>query len=208
VVLVYSVKLVTAAKHIAGICNRLRLHICGHYLKQLATALLMGKLNFSAAIVANARLSCHDDDVDGDVIKTKPATAHAKAVQVQMNRVARSVTGSKQKDHVKIVDLLSKAGFPSYNQIVIKNTAMEAYKALKSSDGPNSGLNPLGMAMSRPTRSTRSQMEGLLPNSHSVSDTFAQRGLDVWNSVPELRNASTILEAKRVACKLAKDAPI
>ena len=197
----YAKDLATKTKQAAGMVRRLAVHFPkgSPYLRMLAQGLI-GKINFSAAAVSVARTGV---DVD------KCATVHEKATQVNINNIARTLSGKSLKDHVRIADLLQLANLPSYNSVVTKSTAMETWCAMTSSDGPGGSKNPLGLAMVRPSRLTRSNLNGEVPNQFKLdTSTLANRGIAMWNSTPDLRAAATKSQAHKVACKLAKDAPI
>jgi hypothetical protein len=115
--------------------SRLALHLPrGAYLQQLARGLLIGKVGYAVEAVVAPRL-------EGDL--TQPSAGYG-AVQVAINDTARSVTGRKRSDHIRIPDLLHHAGLPSVNSLAIHALAMETWKAFHSSDGPNGSRNALG----------------------------------------------------------------
>ena len=197
----YVKDLAVKTKQTEGMVRRLAMYIPwgSPYLWQLALG-LTGKINFSAATVSATHMGA---DVD------KCATIHEKAIQVNLNNIARTLTGKRLKDHIRIPDLLHKAKIPSYNSVVAKSTAMETWVAMTSSDGPRGSKNPLGIAMSRPSRSTRSNLNGEVPNAYKIgTSTLANRGIELWNANPDLRNAVTKAEERKVAIRLSKSVPI
>jgi hypothetical protein len=126
------------------------------------------------------------------------SSASAKAVQVALNDVARSITGNKRKDHVRIPDLLAKAGIPSLNSVAVRAVAMEAWKAHQSSDGPDGSRNPVGNLLfsNHGNRSTRAATAGAIP-------------LPLCSAADKaLREASSRGSAIKVAKTLARRAPI
>eukprot|EP00095_Tigriopus_kingsejongensis_P005520 maker-scaffold282_size228295-snap-gene-0.16 protein:Tk05520 transcript:maker-scaffold282_size228295-snap-gene-0.16-mRNA-1 annotation:"hypothetical protein DAPPUDRAFT_243998" len=72
-----------------------------------------------------------------------PFNAH-KAVQLALNDVARTITGKSRQDHVQIADLFHLAGSPSFNELAVRASVMETWKAFRRLDGKNGGRNPLG----------------------------------------------------------------
>jgi hypothetical protein len=48
-------------------------------------------------------------------------------IQVAFNDVARSITGARRRDHVRIEDLLAQAGLESANRMVVKAIAAETW---------------------------------------------------------------------------------
>eukprot|EP00095_Tigriopus_kingsejongensis_P001087 maker-scaffold193_size270907-snap-gene-0.13 protein:Tk01087 transcript:maker-scaffold193_size270907-snap-gene-0.13-mRNA-1 annotation:"hydroxymethylglutaryl- synthase 1" len=142
---------------------------------------------------------------------TSVPSSNAKAVQVALNDVARSITGAKCQDHVRIPDLLAKAGIPSLNSIAVRAVAMEAWKAYHSCDGPNGTRNPIGNLLfsNNCERGTRAATGGAIPLPLiSKADTFVWHATTIWNGSKDLREAPTKGAAMKVAKNLAKTAPI
>jgi hypothetical protein len=55
-----------------------------------------------------------------------------KRVQTALNDVARSFTGTKHKDHIRVEDLLEAAKILSDNAMSMLSVATEAWKAFHS----------------------------------------------------------------------------
>jgi hypothetical protein len=191
----------------AGIIARLSHHLPrGKYLRQLSMGLVNGKLLHALAAVAVPRLE-----------ETSSASASHRATQVAVNDVARTLTGTRRKDHVRVADLLESARLPSVNELAVVATATETWRAFHSSDGGQGQRNPLGKLMFGDrgdvvedvcSRASRSLTAGRIQIPLRGENTFVVHGAEVWNRSPELRAAKTIAEAKRVAKLLAKNAPI
>eukprot|EP00095_Tigriopus_kingsejongensis_P005955 maker-scaffold509_size151631-snap-gene-0.18 protein:Tk05955 transcript:maker-scaffold509_size151631-snap-gene-0.18-mRNA-1 annotation:"hypothetical protein T265_04194" len=97
----------------------------GEYLRQLARLLFIGVVGYGvAAVVTPCLKDC----------EASPSNAH-KAVQVALNDVARTITGKSRQDHVQIADLLHLAGLPSFNELAVRASVMEAWTAFRISDG-------------------------------------------------------------------------
>jgi hypothetical protein len=62
-------------------------------------------------------------------------------IQVAFNNVARSITGTRRGDHVKIEDLLAQAGLESAIRMVVKAIAAETWVCFHSDDGRNGASN-------------------------------------------------------------------
>jgi hypothetical protein len=196
------------ARQRAGMVQRLTHYVPrGPYLRQLAMGLVLGAVCYAVAVVTAPRLD-----------QAAAPSMGARATQVALNDVARSLTGCKRKQHMKIGDLLMKANFPSYNELATRALAMETWCAYTSKDGPGGSRNPLGSLMfdlarvspsSSTLRSTRSQTAGVIPNPLPLSaGTLAYHGVTLWNTCPELRAAATRREAKRAAYNLGKEVPV
>jgi hypothetical protein len=95
----------------------------GKYLWTLASGLVLGKIAHTLPAVAAPRL----------LPLEAQNTAYARA-QVAVNDVARTITGNKRSDHVRVDVLLQRAGILSVNQNLVKVVAMEAWTAYASDD--------------------------------------------------------------------------
>jgi hypothetical protein len=197
-----------SARQRAALIARLAHHLPrGEYLRQLARGLVIGKISFALAAVVAPRLGSGG----------APPSAAYKSVQVAINDVARSITGIKRTDHMKIPSLLHLAGLPSVNELAVRAVAMESWKANHSSDGKNGERNPIGKFIfpATPTtssldssRTTRSKTAGIIHNPLREANTFAVHAANVWNTSLALREAPTRNAASAVAKLLAKSAPI
>ena len=97
-------------KHVVG-----RLSAPPHILKMFARATVLGKVRTYLHLSLKVRLSECD-----------PHTMWGKRLQVIVNDVARIVVRRRRSDHVKIEDLLKKAGLEAINAMVCSNSAMLA----------------------------------------------------------------------------------
>lgn len=197
----------TAARQRAAMIGRLTHHLPrGIYLQQLAKGLVLGKIGYAVAAVTAPRLANNP----------APPSAGHKAVQVAINDVARSITGMKRTDHVRVDNLLHRAGLPSANAVAARAVAMEAWKAFHSNDGPHGSRNPCGNILfptagdlSTDIRFTRSKTSGIviqpLP---CVANTFADHAVTLWNMFPNLRGAKTKHAAMTIAKAISQSVPV
>jgi hypothetical protein len=184
----------------------------GEYLRRLAMGLAIGKVAAALPAVYYPRL-----------LETDKLSGMAKSTQVAFNDIARTVTGTKRGDHVRVPDLLDAARIPSINRLAVEATAVEAWKALSSNDGGNGNRNPVGMYMlgglaasgnvgnnniNAPNRTSRSNTAGEIRVQLRGHSTFVNHAARMWNACPALRVSTTLLEAKRAAKALALSAPI
>jgi hypothetical protein len=65
-------------------------------------------------------------------------------IQVALNDVARSITGTRRRDHVRIEDLLAQAGLESANRMVVKAIAAETWGCFHSNDRRDGSRNHVG----------------------------------------------------------------
>jgi len=104
--------------------------------------------------------------------------------------------GVRRNDHIKKADLLDRAGIPSLNEIVFRQSAISAWRAVNSSQSPlQSILKPLD---DRTRGGTNGHKK---PVSHRC--VAASNMTTVWNKFEELRRATSLHEAQKVAKKLA-----
>jgi hypothetical protein len=88
----------------------------GVYLRQLAHGLVFGKIGHALAVVAAPRTT-----------EGTPTPTALKAVQVAVNNLARSVTGCRPSEHVRVEDLNKQAGFPLLNELITRSVALETW---------------------------------------------------------------------------------
>ena len=198
----HTTALIQATKCKSAMVARLACHLPrGRYLSLLSKGIVLGKVGYAIAAVTTPRL---EGDNSGPSI-------NSKAVQVTLNNVTRSITGTKRESHVRISELLAKAGIPSLNSMAVRAVAMEAWKAFHSSDGPNGTRNPVGNVLfgNKGERSTRAAANGAIPLPlPSRADTFIWHASTIWNHSQALREAPSKSVATTVAKSLAKRAPL
>jgi hypothetical protein len=175
----YDIALVRAARQRASLIARLAHYVPrGFYLRQLARGLLYGKIGYAVACVVPPRL---DDE---------PASATHKSIQVAINDVARTITGVKRMDRIKIPDLLFRAGLPSLNSLAVTAVATEAWKAANLPGCPlHSRIFPAALIPSRPSRSNAA---GIVDHLRGCN-TLVTHAAALWrhDALQEVREAST-----------------
>ena len=127
-----------------------------------ARATVLGKMRTYLHLALKVRLSEKD-----------PLTVWGKKLQVIVNDVARVIVKWRRSDHVRVEDLLKKAGLEGINAMVCSNSAMLAWRA-------SSPLHDLFASMI-PNGETRSKADGKLeipaPNTKTwPSGTWRQLG--------------------------------
>jgi hypothetical protein len=126
--------LLAAVRQRASVISRLANHLPrGEYLRQLAYGLVIGKLSHALAAVARPRLEREDN-----------ASVVWSRIQVALNDVAHSITGTRRRDHIRIEDLLSQAGLESANRMVVKAIAAKTWGCFHSDDGRDGNRNHVG----------------------------------------------------------------
>jgi hypothetical protein len=122
------------ARQRASLMARLAHHLPrGRYLRTLASGLVLGKIAHAFPAVATPRLSPQEAQ----------NSAYA-ATQVAVNDVARTITGTKRSDHVRLDVLLRNAGITSLNHKLVKAVAMEMWAVYHSTDGVDGARNRSG----------------------------------------------------------------
>jgi hypothetical protein len=122
----------------------------------LSYGLVVGKFSHALAAVARPRLEPEDN-----------AYVIWSGIQLAFNDVARSKTGARRRDHVRIEDLLAQAGLESANRMVVKAVAAETWGCFHSVDGKNGARNHVSRLLFSDRRTglaktTRSAKTGLV----------------------------------------------
>jgi hypothetical protein len=199
----HSKALLAAVRQRASIISRLANHLPrGEYLRQLSYGLVMGKFSHALAAVARPRLEPEDN-----------ASGIWGGIQVALNNVARSITGVRRRDHVKIEDLLAQAGLESANRMVVKAIAAETWSSFHSDDGGEGARNHIGRILFSDRRTdlaktTRSATTGLIEVPLRGGDTFVTHAAHVWNGSGSLRLATTKAKARKAASIFASQTPL
>jgi hypothetical protein len=162
----------------------------------------VGKFSHSLAAVARPRLEPEDN-----------ASVIWSGIQVAFNDMARSITGARRRDHVRIEDLLAQAGLESANRMVVKAVAAKTWGCFHSDDGGNGAQNHVGRVIFSDRRTclaktTRSAKTGLVKVPLRGGDTFVTHAAHVWNRSAPLRQATTKARAKKAASDFASLTPL
>jgi hypothetical protein len=134
-------------------------------------------------------------------------------IQVAFNDVARSITGARRRDHVRIEDLLAQAGLESANRMVVKAITAETWGCFYSDDGRNGARNHVGRRLFTDKRmgtakTTRLAKTGLVEVPLRGADSFVTHAAHVWNGSATLRQATTKAKAKKAASDFASLTPL
>ena len=112
-----------------------------------------------------------------------------------LNDLARLLLGVKRADHYKTSDLLDRAGVPTLNEIVVRQSCVAAWKAEQG--GP---LNDALVAFDDRTRGSSHDMR----RAASARCQPACNMATAWNVSESLRQAKNLQQAKTAAKKLAR----
>ena len=133
-----------------------------------------------------------------------PVTCWGRKLQVIVNDVARVVVRKRRSDHVRIPDLLMRAGLEGVNAMVCCNSAMLAWRASK----PASPLHNIFLSMV-PNGCTRSKAAGKIEVPPPNTKNLALWNMAVtWNAIPDLRLAKSEGRAKKIVKKFVKSLPV
>ena len=167
-----------------GVIRRLKCQISrGKLLNEVAQSLFVGRLQCNAWITRPARVSQEGEQ----------PSSRDKA-QILLNEVARTLLGVRRADHVRTEDLMDRAKLPTLNEIVVRQAALNAWKAVNGGT-----LSELLLPYDSRTRGA----EGNLRKPVSRRCLATSNMANCWNAHEPLRNAKTIGEARSAARKLA-----
>ena len=190
----YLHKLARAAKTRASLITRLSYSMPPHVLATFANGLLMGKIFTACPVTIPVRLNCDD----------KFCVGLTEEINKSIKSTARIITRTKLCDKIHSKDVLKKANLQSLNEAVASITAVTVWKSKQKMD-------PLGCRLFkekecvRTTRSVNSkEIQPPVPGYPALATNNMAK---IWNSVPELQNASTIGAAKTISKKWARVIP-
>ena len=104
-----------------GVVRRLRTRLSrGRLLSEIGRSLIIGRVQGSAWVTRNARLSTQQNG---------PMHQVRGQAQTVINDLARIILGVTRADHYKVEDLLDRADLPSINEIVVRQSALASWKA-------------------------------------------------------------------------------
>ena len=148
----------------------------GKLLTEIAQSLVLGKAQCNAFITREARLH------------PKPQNGDDTATQRVLNDMYRTLIGAKRSDHIRASDLADRADLPTLNQIVVKQSAISAWRS------QNGG--PLDDNLELYDDRTR----GAANNWRRPASTRCVSSCNMassWNASQDLREAKTLAEAKQ-----------
>ena len=162
-----------------GVVRRLATKMSnGKLLSEIAKSLVIGKLQTSAWVTRQARFA--------------PGPQHGsdRSAQVILNDLARLLLGVKRADRYRTSDLLDRAGVPTLNEIIVRQSCVAAWKAEQG--GP---LNDALEAFDDRTRGSSKDMRRATSSRCIPACNMAM----AWNASETLRQAKTLQQAKTAA---------
>ena len=160
----------------------------------MANGLLMSKILSGCLVTIPVRLNNED----------RSFINATEEINKAIKKTARTITKTKLADKIHSETILHKAHLKCLNEAVASITAVTVWKSKES-------MNPLGQCLFqerpciRSTRSTTSdEIQPPFPGYQTLSTNIMAR---IWNSVPGIKNASSISAAKAISKKWAKSVP-
>ncbi len=190
------------ARSLLALTRRLLLHLPrGRHVQDIVRSLVVGRLCYGNILVP-PRLASED-----------PTCHLVQLVQTLVNDMAQLLLGDSRANRIPVERLLLGSGLPSINRTLIKPISFEAWKCLRSCDGPGGIPNTLGeiLSTSSPSlvRQTRSTSTCALPPPLQLqADMFIWFVVKLYNEFPSLRSAPSLAAAKRAAESISSAAPL
>ena len=199
----YLQKLRSSLAKVCGIARRTRTLLPPHIHRDLVRALCNGRVATYAAAASTVRLPA----LPGAEPQSTPQSSLVTQVQVVLNDIARVTLGVRRSDRISVRKLLDESGIRSLNESVFVSSAGLAWSAM------NHSAHPLHTALTERiiTSTTRAATAGKLTPLSPQEATVAvavSNAIKVWNTYPDLREASSIETAKARAKKLARALPV
>ena len=140
----------------------------GRLLSEIARSLVIGKVQCNAWVTRQVRLN-----------PQQPRTGEDVATQRIVTEFARTLIAAKRADRLRVIDLADRAGLPTLNEIVVKQAAVAAWKAVKGG-----ALHDLLQLYDDRTRGHLRNLRRALSNRCTASSNMA----NVWNSYEQFRS--------------------
>ena len=167
-----------------GVIRRLKCQMSrGKLLNEVAQSLFVGRLQCNAWITRPVRVNQEGEQ----------PSSRDKA-QVLLNDLARTLLNIRRADHVRTEDLMDRAKIPTLNEIVVRQAALNSWKAVNGG-----ALSEFLLPYDSRTRAAESNLRRPVSRRCIAISNMA----NCWNASQPLRNAKTIGEARSAARKLA-----
>ncbi|QQP49644.1 Putative RNA-directed DNA polymerase from transposon BS, partial [Caligus rogercresseyi] len=164
----------------------------GPLLTEIARAIVIGKLQTSAWVTRSAKLSSA-----AELPHTPTMAKTSSDEQLAINDLARILLGVQRADRLRVVDLLDRSHLPSVNEILVKQAAISAWKAMNVDSCP---LERILECFDERTRSATI----CLKKPVSTNCVAAVNLSKAWSLSKPLREACTLSSARRVAKTMAE----
>ena len=159
----------------------------GKLLSEIGRSLIIGRLQCNAFVTRPARI--------GAKASTPRHSSAAGTTQVLLNDLSRVLLGVSRADRLKTEDLLDRAEVPTMNQIVVRQSALNAWRAVH--DG---ALKEVLVPFDDRTRGAANNLRRPVSQRSISSCNMAL----TWNASSKLREAKSLGEARVEARKLGE----
>ena len=173
----YLHKLARAANTRTPLINRLSFSMPPHLLTTFANGLLMGKILAACSVTIPDRID------SGDRYNITVTEEINKAIKA----TSRIITKTKISDKIRSEDTLKRANLKCLNKAVASIVAITVWKANRSMNQPILFQPRIGVKSTR--SETSNEIRPPVPGYSNLASNIMAR---VWNSIPELQNASTL----------------
>ena len=130
-------------------------------------------------------------------------------IQKAQNRMLRTITGTWQRDRVRIKDLLERTNNMSVNQTAAQIKLCEMWKASKVEDYPVKMEKTKCKIGERVTRQNKEEKFKEMARTKLGMSTFVTDGARLWNRAPKnVTSAKTRWQAKKTIKEYCKTLPI
>ena len=180
------------------IIRRLKSHLSMKSVLKMVDGIFVSKVRYGLQLMGKVRIMDQDPE-NGDL----------NAIQMIMNKLLRSINGTKIKDMVSTKKLLSKFGLLSVNQLNAQIKLLEVWKALNVEDYPlvikQQESNQTGME----TRAAKNKRPVEIGKNNQTKNTCVSDAVRVWNLAPEkVKGKETLFSAKRAIKDYVKSLPV
>ena len=159
----------------------------GKLLSEIGRSLIIGRLQCNAFVTRPARI--------GAKASTTRKSSAAGTTQVLLNDLSRVLLGVTRADRLKTEDLTDRAEVPTLNQIVVRQSALNAWRAVH--DG---ALKEVLVPFDDRTRGAANNLRRPVSQRSISSCNMAL----TWNASSKLREAKSLGEARKEARRLGE----
>ena len=138
-----------------------------------------------------------------------PESGDLNAIQLVLNKLLRTLNGTKVKDQVSIKSMLDKFGILSVNQLNAQVKLLEVWKALNLSDYPLQIRQHSTTTSGTTTRACTKGKTIEIGKSTLTKNTSVSDSVRVWNQAPaSVTEAKSVYIAKKAIKIYEKSLPL
>ena len=164
----------------------------------MVDGIFISKVRYGIQLLGKVRVSNQDQEC-GDL----------NAIQLVMNKLLRTLNGSKIVDRISTESLQAKFGISSVNQINAQIKLLEVWKALNLEDYPLHIHQQEPNAVGVVTRASELRRPIEIGKSNLTKNTCVSDAVRIWNQAPvEVTEAKTLYLVKKAIKNYTKTLPI